>query len=180
MLVLHSQPDSVQHEPCGFLCHAKGAVQFPRRNAVLVVDDHPDSGEPLLKRNRRVLKDRSDLGRELALRVNALALPAALVGEELGVCPTTSGTGHDSIRESQRDHVREAIIGVCEVLDCLLQGLWFWCFIRFHVNKVSYLTNQVKRNLISEVYLCLHLLLECAILKLELEIGKRFCRASRQ
>ena len=62
----------------------------------------------------------SDLGGELALRVNALALPAPLIGEELRIRPATSWARHDSVRESERNHVCEAIVGVGEILDCLL------------------------------------------------------------
>jgi hypothetical protein len=47
-------------------------MKFPRANAILATSQHPESREPLLQRDRRILKDGSDLNGELATARTAL------------------------------------------------------------------------------------------------------------
>jgi hypothetical protein len=54
--ILHCQPDSVEHKPCGFLGAADPLMNLVGRNTVLVVQNLPDRRKPLLKRDRRILK----------------------------------------------------------------------------------------------------------------------------
>lgn len=76
---LHGEPDAMEHEPSRLLCDAKSARQFVRRDAVLGVGDEPDSREPLVQPERRILEDRADLDRRLLLA--RFALPETAGGE---------------------------------------------------------------------------------------------------
>ena len=64
-IVLHGFADTVKHKPCRLLRDTKPTGQLIRRNTVAIAGDKPNRGEPLIKANGRVLKDRADLGREL-------------------------------------------------------------------------------------------------------------------
>src|ERR1035437_1193333 len=57
---LHGKPNPVHHEPCGFLGDLQPAMDLEGTDAVLATDNQPSCAEPLLKRNRGVLKDRSE------------------------------------------------------------------------------------------------------------------------
>ena len=95
-------------------CNSQDEIPFLSLIIIQTAGSHFSSGIG------RILKDRSHLRGELALGMYALALPAPLVGEEFGVCPAASRTGNDAIREGQRNHVREAVVGVREVPNRLL------------------------------------------------------------
>jgi len=68
----------MEHEPCGLLSDSERPVNLIGANAVLAVDQHPESAKPLVERERAILENRSDLNRELASA--RFALPAALRG----------------------------------------------------------------------------------------------------
>lgn len=76
--ILQREPNTMEHEPCGLLGNANRAVNLPRANPVLAIGDHPDSREPLIQSERRVLEYGPDLDAELVLR-NPLARCRALV-----------------------------------------------------------------------------------------------------
>ena len=143
----------MEHEPRGFLRDSECPMQLPRRDSVLVVYDHPDSRQPLLKWNRRVLKDRADLRRELPLGMYALALPATLVSKnfasvrpQVGHVTTPFGKVSGIMYARQLSGSVKYWIASCKVLGSL-------DLLSFMYRSVFHLTNQVKRNLISEVYL---------------------------
>ena len=121
---LHGQPDSVKHEPCGFLSDAEGASYFVGTHSVFAVRNHPHSDEPLVERQSGILEDGSDLHGELFASVLALALPHPASGYEANFLAPTSGA-LDAIRPAPRNHELEAVVGVGEVNDSLLEGLWF-------------------------------------------------------
>src|SRR5439155_1160317 len=73
--LLHSETDALQHEPCGFLSYTKRAMQFVGTNTVLAIGRQPHCGQPLIKTNRGIFKDRSNFGRKLLLWVWRPALP---------------------------------------------------------------------------------------------------------
>lgn len=56
-IFLHSQTNSVEHEPCGLLGHAKSAVNLIGTDAILAIGNHPHSHEPLIQTDRRILED---------------------------------------------------------------------------------------------------------------------------
>ena len=45
---LHCKPDSVKHEPCGFLSDTDGAVNLIRANAILAIRNHPHRQQPFV------------------------------------------------------------------------------------------------------------------------------------
>src|SRR5262249_223325 len=76
--VLHRQPNTVHHEPSGFLSNPDGAVNLVRADTVLAVGDHPKSHKPLVEADGRILKDGPDLNGKLLRAFAVLALPALL------------------------------------------------------------------------------------------------------
>src|SRR6185437_1081343 len=40
--------DTMEQEPCGFLCHSRAAVNLPAAHPVLTVGNHPHCHEPLV------------------------------------------------------------------------------------------------------------------------------------
>src|SRR5207244_114474 len=72
-LVLQSEPNAMQHEPRRLLGYSDSPRDLVRANTVSAIGDHPHDHKPLLQRNRRVLKNGSDLRGELAFCVSALA-----------------------------------------------------------------------------------------------------------
>jgi len=79
---LHGEPNAVQHEPAGFLRDTKRPRHFVGADPVLVVDDHPHGGQPLVQADGRILENGPNLDAELRARVLRPALPTALVGQE--------------------------------------------------------------------------------------------------
>jgi len=121
---LHRQPDSVKHEPCGLLGDAKSACHFIGTHTVLAVRNHPHGDEPLVERQRGILKDGADLHAELFLRVLLFTFPHSASGDKANVSAATGGAGN-AIGPAPRNHEFEAVVGVSEVNDGLLEGLWF-------------------------------------------------------
>src|SRR5260370_23148389 len=104
IFTLHRQTDAMEHEPCGFLSYAKRAMKLPRANAVLVVDNHPDSWQPLLQSERPVLEYRSGLQAELRAIVLAVALPDARLFEIDHMVRIAARATHDAIRPAKLKH----------------------------------------------------------------------------
>ena len=123
----------MKHEPCGLLSDAESACDFVGTDAVLAVRNHPHSGKPLVERHGRILKDGADLDGELPLSVDALALPLALIREE-HEHPSATSRAFNAIGPAAADHELEAIIGIREVDDGLLECLWA-LFIVSHLNS---------------------------------------------
>ncbi len=130
--VLHRKTDAMEHEPCGLLSDAKSATRFVGTDPVLAVGNHPNSNQPLVERKRRILKDSPDLDRELPFGVDALALPLALILEEHNIIATASRTDNLAVMPAKPNHELEAVVGVCEMDDCLLESLGL-----FHVLHLS-------------------------------------------
>lgn len=143
---LHGKPNSVEHEPCRLLSDAEGASYFIGTDAVLAVRNHPNSDKPLVERKRGILKDSSDFGRELTLSVDALALPLALILEENNIVPATGRADYFAIRPAEFDHELEAVVGVREVNNGLLECLGLGAHI------VPHKTNSRLGRLICQVY----------------------------
>jgi hypothetical protein len=131
--LLHCHADTVQHEPSGLLSHAEGTSYLTGANAILRSGDNPD-GKPLLKAERGILKDGSNLNAELALGVSALALKLPLGRKVANVAASADGA-HHSIRPAVRDHVAEAVIRIREVDDGFLKSSR-----RLHVARIGDLT----------------------------------------
>lgn len=114
-------PQTVQHEPRGFLSDAKVARHFVAADTVLAVDEQPHRGQPLRQRNRAVLKQTADLDRELLAAT--LALPDA-AGRHVGAFFAVAvRTGH-TIRPAQASYEHGRHVHVREVGNCAQQGVW--------------------------------------------------------
>jgi hypothetical protein len=132
---LHGQPDSVKHEPCGLLSDAKSAGYFVGTDAILAVRNQPDSNKPLVEGERGILKDSPDLDGELFPSVWALAFPHPASRQESHIIPATSGA-LDAARPAPRNHEFQAVVGICEVEDGLLESFWFGAHGRSSLSKL--------------------------------------------
>jgi len=121
---LHRKTYSVEHEPCGLLGDAESACDFVRANPILAVRNHPDSSEPLVERKRGILKDSPDLDGELPLGMFGFALPHATSRNESHVFASAS-RALDTIGPAALNEEVEAIVGISEVNDGLLESFWF-------------------------------------------------------
>ncbi|MGB6497447.1 MAG: hypothetical protein WA853_15270 [Candidatus Acidiferrum sp.] len=144
---LHRKANPVEHEPSGLLSHAERAANLIGTDAVLAVGNHPDSDKPLVERERRILKDSPDFDRELPFGVDALALPLALILEEYGILAATGRAGDFAIRPAQLDHEVEAVIGVREVDDGLLECFWLGVHVS-HLNQLSHSRSDLSSILL--------------------------------
>ena len=147
IVALHRKPDSMEHEPCGLLSDAESAGHFVGTDAVFAVGNHPHCDEPLVERQRGILKDSPDLHRELFASVQALAFPHAASGDEAHVSAATGGA-FNAIGPAPRNHELEAVVGVSEVYDGLLESLWFGA------HGVPHCQNYDRKALLSQVYYC--------------------------
>jgi len=119
--VLNRQPDSMQHEPCGFLCHTERAAKLARTDSVLGIQDHPEGGQPLIQPEGTVLEDRADLDGELLLAIAAPIQPASGHQNRIGrLAPRTADL---AIGPSNRGHELQRAVIVGEVFDCLCESL---------------------------------------------------------
>jgi hypothetical protein len=123
-IVLHGEANPVEHEPRGFLSNAKSASYFVGTHTVLAVRNHPHGDEPLIEGQSGILKDGANLHAELFLGVFLFAFPHPASGDKTHVSPATSGAGN-AIGPSPRNHELETVVGVGEINDGLLEGLWF-------------------------------------------------------
>src|SRR5712692_8724532 len=57
---LESKPDAMEHKPRTLLSDAQCTVNLPRTDAVFAIRNHPHRAEPLIQRDRRILKDGAD------------------------------------------------------------------------------------------------------------------------
>jgi hypothetical protein len=126
VLALLGQTDAVKQEPSGFLSGTQRASDLATTDAVLAVLKHPDCREPLIKADRRVFHDGADLHGELPLGMPDAALPAELLFQK-----AHSNTPADRANNpvlpfgTASDKVVQAVLGIREVDDCFLEGLWF-------------------------------------------------------
>jgi hypothetical protein len=142
-LVLHCESDTMEHEPRGFLSDAKRAMEFPRANSILVIDDHPDGGEPLVQSERGILEDSSSLQAEFRAVVFAVALPDARLVEIDDVIGLASRTANNAIRPAKIDHEFAAVFIVLKVDNGFAE-----CVAKFHKSEIS------NSRLVCQVYSC--------------------------
>jgi hypothetical protein len=121
--ILHCKPNAVKHEPCGFLSDAEGAANFVGTDSILAVSQHPKCDEPFVEGDWGVLKDSSDLRAELFPGVLCFAFPHSPSRDKANVF-TSASWALDTIGPAALDHEVEAVVGVGEVDDGLLQGFW--------------------------------------------------------
>src|SRR5262249_8861942 len=108
---------------------AKSACDFIGTDTVLAIRNHPNSDEPFVQRKCRIFEDSSNFRGELPLLMDALTLPLALILKENNVIAATSRAYNFAIRPTELEHEGEAVIGVSEVKDGLLESFGlFHCF----------------------------------------------------
>lgn len=118
-LGLHGEPDTVEHEPRGFLSDANRTAQFVARNTVSAIHQHPHRREPLGQTDRRVLEDGPHLDRELLLATTAL--PDAPGFQVVWFGGFATGTDRPA-RPPDIGDERHGYIGVGEVANGFEQG----------------------------------------------------------
>ena len=121
-LVLHRQPNALEHEPRGLLRDAEAPRNLMAADAVLGVGDDPDARQSLIQTKRRVLKDGAGLERELPLGVAGLALPTVPRRIEIDRLTPALGAA-DAVRPAARNQVVAAVYRVGEVLNGVQQRL---------------------------------------------------------
>src|SRR5262249_36628076 len=119
---------------------------FVGTDSILAIGNHPDSSEPLLKRDGGILEYGSHFGAELLLGVLRLALPQATSSEKANVFGATGWT-HDAIRPATRNHVLERVVWVAEKLDCFVEGARL-----FHRSASITWKQNTEKALLSQVY----------------------------
>jgi hypothetical protein len=128
-VVLQSEADAVEHEPCTLLSDSESAGHLAGTNAVLAVAENPISAHPLVESERAVLEDRSNLEAELLLATSAEPNPAGL-DEGVLLRPATRAA-NNTIREPQIERVLKGAERIAEVDDCVLQ-----CVRGFHSSNL--------------------------------------------
>ena len=131
-----AKANAVHHEPCRLLGNANRAGNLIAADSILAIRQQPDSSEPLVSRDRRIFHDSASLRGELALWMYALALPLALILEEYNVNAATGRASHNTIGPAKPDHVGQNVVGIAEIADSLLQGLWL-LVVAVHARKIA-------------------------------------------
>jgi hypothetical protein len=110
----------MQHEPCGLLGYAKVTVNLVGANSVLAANQHPESGEPFLQRDRGILEDGFDFDGELA--ATGATLPPFLSLEIIGIqgIPAHAIGASRAIGPAHHGDGINANLFVAKVLNCLL------------------------------------------------------------
>src|SRR5438128_8147851 len=116
--LLYSKPETVSHEPSGFLSNAKSAGNLTRTDPVLSASYHPHSSEPLIQWNRRILKDRADLHRKLFLTFTAA--PHTAIRHVDRLFGSAARAWRFTIRPTKRCHELNTNLFVGEILYALL------------------------------------------------------------
>src|ERR1051325_9198130 len=114
-----------------FLGDSECTMDLIRTDAVLAVDNEPCSGEPILKRDRRILEDSSRLQRELCMVMLSVALPHALLRDVKNLVRSTPGTLHRAIGPAQFNHELAAMLEVSEPEDRVSE-----CVGAFHTSSI--------------------------------------------
>ena len=89
-------------------------------DSVLAVDQHPESGHPLIERNCRIFHYSPDLDGKLLLALVAEPNPPRLEKRVLGLA--TTGTGDVAVRPAIAHGIVEGLLRIGEVRDGFLQG----------------------------------------------------------
>ena len=112
--------ETLKHEPCRFLRYAKSAMNLHARNAVLAIDQHPESSHPFVESKRRILKDRIDLERELPIAATAEPQLARL--DEVVRLGAAPGAMNLAVRPTKANSVVEGALRIAEVNDGFLES----------------------------------------------------------
>src|SRR5262249_26530120 len=100
---LNCKAKAVQHEPCRLLCYIECAMEFITTDPILATDQQPHSRQPFGQRNRRILKDRSNLDGELPVIMVNATFPDSTGVNKGNFFASATGTDNP-IRPTQRHH----------------------------------------------------------------------------
>lgn len=137
--VLHRQPNSLQHEPRRLLSNAQIPVKLVRTDTVFAANQHPCCRKPLLKRNRRVLKNRSGLQRKRRSRMIGVALPNPPLFQPRNVFRSAGRAGYLAVWPAQLRHEATAVLEVGEVQNRIPQSGF-----AFHASSMRLIPWDVK------------------------------------
>src|SRR6202165_2478151 len=84
-IILHSEPDSMQHEPCRLLGNSHVTSNFIAADAILAISDQPSCGEPFVQTDSGVFHYSPNFDGEFALCMMLRASPGAALCIELCV-----------------------------------------------------------------------------------------------
>jgi uncharacterized repeat protein (TIGR03803 family) len=155
-IVLHYEPDAMEHEPCRFLSDLNITCNLIAADAVLAVGDEPSCGEPLVQRNRGIFHHGANLDGELALCMVLRASPSAPLLAEFDGLATASGANDLAIWPASDSKVVDAVVGIREEQNGLLQALWFVAHVVHHEQHAS------LKAWSSQVNYCPNLILDAA------------------
>src|SRR5438067_1229290 len=108
----------MHHEPSGFLRNAEIASNLIRADPVFAVANHPHGHEPLVERERRILKDRVDLDGKLLPAL--FTLPPLLRSKPVVVFMAASRAFWFPIGPTHLSHDVDARLLIAEIADGLL------------------------------------------------------------
>jgi hypothetical protein len=113
--IVQSGPKALEHKPSGLLSDTKSAMNLHAGDAILAIDQHPESRHPLVEAERRIFEDRPDFQRELLIAATTEPYTARL--DEvmfLGATPWASDFG---VRPTEFNCVLESSLRIGEVND---------------------------------------------------------------
>ena len=113
----------MQHEPSGLLSDLHSSGDLVGANPVPTVDNHPDSSEPFIERDGRILEYALGLDAKLLVAIRVEAFPYTARLEERTAVALAMRT-HNPVRPAHLRHELDAGIHVCEVPDRSEQMLW--------------------------------------------------------
>lgn len=116
--IVERRAQPLQHEPCRLLRNTQSAVNLHTRNAILAINQHPESDHPFIKTERRILEDRVDLERELPIAATAEPELARL--DEIVLFGTASRAMDLAFRPAKSDGVLKSAVGIGEINDGFL------------------------------------------------------------
>jgi hypothetical protein len=119
---LHGFADAVKQKPRALLSDTDAPVNLIRTNAVLRIHDQPDSRQPLIKADRTIFHDSSQLDAEMLLA--ALANPDAASLNKRVFGRLTARASDNAIRPADRNHAAKRGVWIAKVLDGLNKGFW--------------------------------------------------------
>src|SRR5207245_5414868 len=123
------KPEPMQHEPCGLLANPHVLADLVGTDAILAIDQHPQSCKPLVQTERPILKDRAKLHGELLVAL--FALPPLLSFQVVVLFVAASRTFGAFWPAHLRHGVNTELL-IREVPHGLLKCLWL-----FHGSKVA-------------------------------------------
>src|SRR5208282_5669657 len=118
-LLLEHQPKALQHEPRRLLCDLERPRKFATANAVFAVDQHPQSGHPLVESEGRILKYCSQFQTKLLLADVAEPQPTSLDKRMLRLAATR--TDNITIGPAKPLRIVESAVRIGKINDGFLE-----------------------------------------------------------